>query len=260
VKNVMLDRNRAKGRLEGKVAVITGGNSGIGLATARLFKAEGASLAIFGRDKKSLAAAVELIGKDTLSFSGDISSLKDLDDFYEEVKQRFRRVDVVFANAGIASSSPFVETTEDLLMQILEINVKGLFFTVQKALPLMSKGGAVVLMSSMIHLMGMPGSSAYSASKGAVRALTRVLAAELIDSGIRVNAIAPGPTETPILGRTGLDPKQIPGVKDQLRAIIPMKRMGTPEEIAKAVLFLASDESSFTIGEELTADGGMTQI
>jgi NAD(P)-dependent dehydrogenase (short-subunit alcohol dehydrogenase family) len=189
-----------------------------------------------------------------------VSSTKDLESFYAQVKERFGRIDILFANAGIAASMPFAATSEELLKQVLDINVKGVFYTVQKALPLLSKGSSVILTTSIVNQLGMAGTSAYAASKAAVRAFVRVFAAELVDQGIRVNAVSPGPTETPILGRSGLSAEQVTQVKDHLENVIPMKRMGTSEEVAKAVLFFASDDSSFTTGEELMVDGGMTQF
>jgi NAD(P)-dependent dehydrogenase (short-subunit alcohol dehydrogenase family) len=249
----------ASKKLAGKVAVVTGGNSGIGLASAQLFHAEGAKVAIMGRDGKTIDSALKTIGEDSLGFAGDVSSLKDLEAFMSKVKSKFGKIDILFVNAGILSRGTVAECSEEDFDKTFAINTKGAFFTVQKALPHMARGGAIVFCSSIVNQMSHPGTGAYSASKAAVRSFTRVIAAELVGQGIRVNAVSPGPIATPILGRS-MDAETLEGTKNYLNSVIPMKRMGEPIELAKTVLFLASDDSSFITGTEIVVDGGMVEI
>jgi NAD(P)-dependent dehydrogenase (short-subunit alcohol dehydrogenase family) len=246
-------------KLANKVAVITGGNSGIGLATAREFKAQGASIVITGRDEKTLFDAARELGGDTLAIRADAANLADIDKIVSQVKDRFGRIDVLFVNAGVGNFGPAVEMTEELYDFHMNINVKGLFFTVTKAFPLLQKGGSVIFTGSVLDEKGSPGTSVYSATKAAVRSLARTFAAEFVDAGIRVNTLSPGPIDTPIFGRMG-DEKAVVEMKKGLAAGNPMKRMGQPEEIAKAALFLASSDSSFVTGINLKVDGGMGQI
>lgn len=242
------------GKLEGKVAVVTGGNSGIGLATAREFRREGARVVITGRDARTLAEAARELGGDVLALRSDSASLSDIDALFEAVRERFGRVDVLFVNAGVARFAPLEETDEELFDQTMDINFKGAYFTIQKALPLLSEGASVILNASVVAHVGFPNSSVYSASKAALLSLVRTLSSDLIGRGIRVNAVSPGPVETPIFGRMGLPEDAAKGFGEQ----VPLKRLGRPEEIAKAVLFLASPDSSFLVGTEIVADGGVS--
>ncbi|HWO29928.1 MAG TPA: SDR family oxidoreductase, partial [Candidatus Acidoferrum sp.] len=208
---------------------------------------------------KTIDSALKTIGMDSLGFAGDVSSLKDLEAFMSVVKSKFGRIDILFVNAGILSHGTVAECSEEDFDKIFAINTKGAFFTVQKALQHMARGGAIVFCSSIVNQMSHPGTGAYSASKAAVRSFTRVIAAELVGQGIRVNAVSPGPIATPILGRS-MDAQTLEGTKNYLNSVIPMKRMGEPIELAKAVLFLASDDSSFITGTEIVVDGGMVEI
>jgi NAD(P)-dependent dehydrogenase (short-subunit alcohol dehydrogenase family) len=247
-------------RLDGKVAVITGGNSGIGLATARRFVDEGAYVFITGRRQSELDAAVKLIGKDVTGVQGDVSSLGDLDHLYDRVKQQKGQIDVLFANAGVLGHSPLGSITEDHFDTIFNINVKGLLFTVQKALPLFQNGGSIILCASINGSKGFEGSSVYSATKAAIRSFVRSWTIDLKHRKIRVNAISPGPIDTPITNSIVQSEEQGKQLKTMLMNSIPMGRMGDPDEVAKAVSFLASDDSSFVTGIELFVDGGMAQI
>jgi NAD(P)-dependent dehydrogenase (short-subunit alcohol dehydrogenase family) len=249
-------------KLRNKVAVITGGSSGIGLATAHEFRANGARLALFGRDEKELAAATKALGKDILTRAGDVRVVADLDALYEETEERLGKIDIVFAGAGIAKFAPLPEMTEAMFDELTDIHFKGAFFTVQRALPHMHDGGSVILVSSSpAQSQGAPMTSIYNAAKAAVRSLGRSLATELLPRGIRVNTISPGLIKTPILAR---DIGISAALRDQIArafvAKIPMGRPGEASEIAKAALFLASDDSSYVVGAELAVDGGLAQL
>lgn len=244
------------GKLEGKIAIVTGGNSGIGLATAKEFRREGARVVITGRDARTLGEAAKEIGGEVLALRSDSSSLKDIDELFAAVKERFGRVDVLFVNAGVGKFAPLEETDEELFDQIMDINFKGAYFTIKKALPLLHNGASVILNTSVVAHLGIPNSSVYSASKAALLSLVRTLSADLVGRGIRVNAVSPGPIETPIFGKMGLPPEAIDETKRGFSEQVPLGRMGRPEEIAKAVLFLASSDSSFLLGTEIVADGG----
>jgi len=248
------------GKLEGKVAVVTGGNSGIGLATARRFVAEGAYVFITGRRPAQLDAAVKEIGNHVTGVQGDVANLADLDRLYAAVKAEKGRVDILFANAGIAEIVPLGQITEEHFDRMFDTNVRGLLFTVQKALPLMPDGGSVILNASIVASTGNPALSVYSATKAAVRSFARTWILDLKERKIRVNAISPGPIDTP--GLDGL--AQTEGVGEQLKtslvASVPLGRLGVPDEIARAAVFLASDDSSFVTGIELFVDGGAAQI
>jgi NAD(P)-dependent dehydrogenase (short-subunit alcohol dehydrogenase family) len=248
------------GKFEGKVAVITGGNSGIGLATAKRFVAEGAYVFITGRRQPQLDAAVREIGKNVTAVQGDVAKLADLDRLYDLVTAKTSRIDILFANAGTAELASLSEITEEHFDKIFNTNVKGLLFTVQKALPLIPDGGSIILNASIVASTGNPAFSVYSATKAAVRSFARTWILDLKERKIRVNAISPGPINTPGLDGLG----QTAGVGDQLKegliASVPMGRIGTSDEIAKAVVFLASDDSSFVTGAELFVDGGAAQI
>jgi NAD(P)-dependent dehydrogenase (short-subunit alcohol dehydrogenase family) len=247
-------------RFEGKTVVVTGGNSGIGLATAKLFHQEGARVAISGRDQKTLNEAVKTIGGDTLAVKADVSKLADLDKFFAQIAAKFGKIDALFANAGIAKFAPVSDSSEQMFDETFDINVKGLYFTVQKALPYLNNGAGIVLNSSVVNTKGGANTSVYAASKAAVRSLARTFAAELVDRGIRVNVVSPGPISTPIFGRTGLPQAAIDEFATHIKSQVPMKRFGTPEEIGHAVLFLASSEASYITGVDLYVDGGLTQI
>ena len=247
-------------RLTGKVAVVTGGNSGIGLATAKRFREEGAKVAISGRDQRPLDEAVKTIGGEVLAVRADVAKLADLDKLYKTVSEKFGKIDILFANAGIGKFVPISESTEQLFDEIFDINVKGVFFTIQKALPLLNDGGSIVINSSVANEVGFPGSSIYSATKAAVRSFARTLTAELVGRGIRVNVVSPGPIHTPIFQRNGLSEAQIDEIAQALVSRVPMKRFGTPEEVADTVLFLASPESSYITGVDINVDGGMGQV
>ncbi|HYR40842.1 MAG TPA: glucose 1-dehydrogenase [Methylomirabilota bacterium] len=247
-------------RLEGKVAVVTGGNSGIGLATARRFAEEGAHVFITGRRQAELDAAVKQIGKQATGVQGDVGSLRDLDRLYAEVKRQHGRIDILFANAGTAELAPLGAITEEHFDRIFGVNVKGLLFTVQKALPLFRDSGSIILNASIVASKGMEAFSVYSATKAAVRSFARTWTVDLKGRGIRVNAISPGPIDTPGINNMGLTGEQTEEFKKNIVATVPMGRMGDPDEIAKAALFLASDDSSYVTGVELFVDGGMAQI
>ena len=247
-------------RFDGKVVVITGGNSGIGLATAQLFYKEGAKVAISGRDQKTLDEATKAIGAGTLAVRADVAKLADIDNFYSQVVGKFGKFDVVFANAGIAKFAAASDTTEQFFEETFDINVKGLYFTLQKALPHLNDKAGIVLNSSVVSTKGSPGTSVYSASKAAVRSLARTFAAELVDRGIRVNVVSPGPIYTPILHKGGMPQAGIDQFAENVKGRVPMKRFGTPEEIGHAVLFLASSEASYITGVDLNVDGGFGQL
>jgi NAD(P)-dependent dehydrogenase (short-subunit alcohol dehydrogenase family) len=248
------------GKLEGKVAVITGGNSGIGLATAKEFKNQGARVAISGRDLETLESARKEIGSDVLAVRADTARLSDIDELFATVKNKFGNIDVLFINAGIALFAPVENVTEEFFDRIMDINFKGAFFTIQKALPLLNDNASIVLNSSISAHIGMPNSSVYAASKAALMTLARTLSAELVGRGIRVNAVSPGPVSTPIFNRMDLSPQEVEQLARDIQSQVPMKRFGLPEEIAKTVLFLASSDSSFLLGTEIVADGGMSQL
>ena len=246
--------------LEGKVAVVTGGNSGIGLATAQRFVEEGADVFITGRRQSELDAAVKQIGKNVTGVQGDVSNLADLDRLYDTVKQQKGRIDVLFANAGIIELAPLGSITESHFDKIFNINVKGLLFTVQKALPLFQDGGSIILTASINSSKGFETSTVYSATKAAIRSFARTWTVDLKHRKIRVNAISPGPIDTPIFNSAVQTEEEIEQIKASLVASMPMGRMGSPDEVAKAVSFLASDDSGFITGIELTVDGGTAQI
>src|ERR1700726_112181 len=240
-------------KLQGKVAVITGGTTGIGLATARLFVKQGAYIFITGRRQKELDEAVKAIGSNVTGVQGDIAKLTDIDRLYEAVKSK-GRIDVVFANAGVAEFAPLCEITEEHFDKLFDINVKGTLFTVQKALPLLNDGGSIILNGSVASVKGTPALGVYGATKAALRSFVRTWTSDLKDRHIRSNVVSPGPTDTPIVDGQPED------AIARIVSTIPMGRMGEPDEIAKAALFLASDDSSFVTGIELFVEGGRGQI
>lgn len=248
------------GKHDGKVAVITGGNSGIGLATAQRLANEGAYLFITGRRKAELDAAVKLIGKNVTAVQGDVSNLADLDRLYATVKQEKGRIDILFANAGGGEFAPLGSITEAHYDKTFNTNVKGVLFTVQKALPLLVDGASIVLNASIVSSKGMAAFSVYSATKAALRSFARTWTVDLKDRKIRVNAVSPGPIETPGVDGLAKTSEELAQIKANLASAVPMGRMGTSDEIAKAVSFLASDDASFITGIELFVDGGMAQI
>jgi len=245
-------------RFEGKVAMVTGGNSGIGLAAAKAFAREGAQVAITGRDEGTLKNAEKEIGSSALAIRADAARIADLDAAMAKVRDQFKRIDALFVNAGIGKFVPIAEVTEAMFDEIVTINLKGAFFTVQKALPLMARGSAVVLNASINAHIGLPGTTVYGATKAAVVNMAKTMSADLAERGIRVNALSPGPIETPIFGRAGISSEQSRQTKEWLQNQTLVKRMAEPEEIAEAVLYLSSDVSSFVVGTELIIDGGMT--
>jgi NAD(P)-dependent dehydrogenase (short-subunit alcohol dehydrogenase family) len=246
-------------KLKDKVAVITGGTTGIGFATAKRFIDEGAQVVFTGRTQSTLDAAQAELGARALGVRGDVAKLADLDRLYATVKQRFGRVDILFANAGVARFAPAEQVDEAFFDAQFDVNVKGLYFTVIKALPLMSKGGTIILNSSIANSTGMATMSVYAATKAAVRSFARTFSSELGPKGIRVNAVSPGPIETPIFEKLGLPKEAMDGFADAIGQRTALARFGRPEEIANTVLFLASDESSFVVGADFVVDGGFQQ-
>ena len=248
------------GKLEGKIALITGGNSGIGLATAKEFVNQGAYVFITGRREQELAAAVKAMGKNVSAVQGNVSDLGDLDRLFAQIKREKGKLDVVFANAGVATYAPFGKITEEHYDSIFNINVKGLLFTVQKALPLLPDGASIILNASIVASKGLSSNSVYSATKAAVRSFARTWTTDLKDRRIRVNAISPGPIDTPGLSKLMASSEASQQRMAAISTIVPLGRLGTPDEIAKAVVFLASDDSSYITGTELFVDGGFAQV
>ena len=246
-------------KLEGKIAIVTGGSTGIGLATAKEFVAQGAYVYITGRRQAELDKALKAIGSNVTAIHADSSSLSDLDKVYDQIKQEKGRIDIVFANAGVGAFAPLGAITEEHFDSIFDTNVKGLVFSVQKALPLIPDGGAIILNGSIASIKGTAAFSVYSATKAAVRSFARSWTLDLKDRKIRVNVVSPGPVETP--GMNGLVPEdQKEGLHGHLASLVPLGRLGRPEEIAKTVAFLASEDASFIAGAEISVDGGAAQI
>ncbi len=247
-------------KLKNKVAVITGGNSGIGFATAKLFAEEGAKVIITGRRKDAVSEAIKNLGDGIVGMTSDSSKVNEIDGLYNKIDKLYGKIDVLFLNAGVGTFEPLEQVTEATYDRQMNTNLKGLFFNVQKALPLLKDGGSIILTTSTADQKGFPNTSVYSATKAAVRSLARTLSAELLPRGIRVNSIAPGPIETPIFDKLGFPEEAVAEVKEQFTSMIPMQRMGTPKEIAKGALFLASDDSSYIAGIDLSIDGGAAKI
>jgi NAD(P)-dependent dehydrogenase (short-subunit alcohol dehydrogenase family) len=246
-------------RFTDKVVLIIGGNSGIGLAAARLFAAEGGKLVITGRDPKTLAKAAEETR--ALGVRCDVADISTLDDCMARVREKHGRIDVLFVNAGIGAFAPVREVTPALWDEIHTVNLKGCFFAAQKALPLMGRGGSIVVTGSVGAEAAVPGNAVYAASKAGLRAATRILGVELLPDGIRVNMVSPGPTETPIINRNiDMPPEAVDALRQIMINAVPMKRMGEADEIARAVLFLASEEASFINGVDLLVDGGCMEL
>jgi NAD(P)-dependent dehydrogenase (short-subunit alcohol dehydrogenase family) len=244
-------------KLENKVAVITGGNSGIGLATAILFADEDAKVAITGRDPQTLASAIIEIGHGAIGLVSDATNISQLDKHYKSIYQSFGNIDILVINAGVYVGGPLISFTEEMFDQNSDTNFKGVFFAVQKALPYLNDGASIILTSSALTTMGMPTTAAYSASKAAVNILAKSFSNELADRNIRVNVLSPGPIDTPIIGRGGVTPERLTAMKTGRAARTVAGRLGTAEEIAEGFLYLASDASRFIIGSELLIDGGM---
>ncbi len=247
-------------KLKNKVAVITGGNSGIGLGIAEEFKRQGASIAICGRDKKTLDMAQMQLGQAALVVQADVASLPDIEQLYRRVTERFDKIDILIVNAGFGILQPCEQVDEATFDSQVNVNFKGAYFTLQKALPHLNDGASVVLISSVAQSKGMAAMSVYSATKAALRSMARTLSADLNPRGIRVNVISPGPIETPVFEKLGLPPEQLTGAKEAFRQMVPLKRFGSVGEVAKAALFLASDDSSFIVGEEIQVDGGLNNL
>jgi NAD(P)-dependent dehydrogenase (short-subunit alcohol dehydrogenase family) len=256
----MTTKENSMAKLEGKIALITGGNSGIGLATAKRFVDEGAYVFITGRRDPELAAAVKDIGKNVTGVQGDVSNIGDLDRLFAQISREKGKLDIVFANAGVAKFAPFGTITEEFYDSIFNINVKGLLFTVQKALPLLSDGASVILNASIVASKGFSSNSVYSATKAAVRSFARTWTTDLKDRRIRVNAVSPGSTDTPGLSELLASSETGQQRLKMVSSTVPLGRLGTPDEIAKAVVFLASDDSSYITGTELFVDGGVAQV
>lgn len=245
-------------KLEGKTALITGGSSGIGLAAAGRLRAEGARIVITGTDIDRLTAARRALGEDVLAIAADVRSPEALKSMAKEIEAAFGRLDIVFANAGLAYGTPIDTTDEAGFDAMMDVNVKGVFFTVQAVLPLMTDGGSIILNTSWLNQVGTPGRAVLSASKAAVRSFARVLGSELVGRGIRVNAVSPGPIETPIHKTPGQTEEEFRAYARRVGEKVPAGRMGLPEEIAAVVAFLASDDSRFIIGAEIVVDGGLS--
>jgi NAD(P)-dependent dehydrogenase (short-subunit alcohol dehydrogenase family) len=248
------------GKLDGKIALVTGGNSGIGLATAKQFVREGAYVFITGRREAELDAAAKEIGRNITGIRGDVLNLADLDRLFDQIKHEKGKLDIVFANAGVARYAALGAITEEFFDSIFDTNVKGLLFTVQKALPLLPDGASIILNASMVGSKGLPAYSVYSATKAAVRSFARTWTTDLKERRIRVNAVSPGSINTPgardLLASSGVGEKR----KQMIAESVPVGRFGTPDEAAKAVVFLASDDSSYVTGIELFVDGGFAQV
>lgn len=243
-------------KLNNKVAVVTGGSSGIGLSMAQLFKEEGATVAICGRTQKNLDSVQEQLGSDVYACQTDVSNISALEDFYQKVEKKFGKIDILVANAGISKVAPLEQIDECFFDELVNINFKSVFFTVKNAIPHLNEGASIILISSHARVMGLPVASVYSATKAAVRSLAQTFSAELITRHIRVNSISPGPTDTPIFDKLCI-PEE---AKNALKGMIPIGRFGFPREIAATALFLASDDSRFIIGEDIIIDGGWVNL
>jgi NAD(P)-dependent dehydrogenase (short-subunit alcohol dehydrogenase family) len=246
-------------KLQNKIAVITGGNSGIGWAAAQEFKAQGARVIIIGRNAEAVVQAAKELGGDTLGVTADVSRVADIDRAFHTIGKATERMDILFVNAGIAKFAPLADSTEALFDEMTDTNLKGAYFTVQRALPLLSEGASVIFTSSAVVHFGMAGASIYTAGKGALNSLVKTLALEFASRKIRVNVVSPGPIATPIFGKMGMSKEEMDKVSAGILAQVPLGRFGEAAEIARAVTFLASSESSYVTGTELVVDGAMSQ-
>ena len=247
-------------RFEGRVVLVAGGNSGIGLAAAVAFAGEGARVIVTGRDPATLRAAQDQIGHGALALQSDIKDLHAGTALIERVRSDYGRIDVLFVNAGIGAFIPVEQVTEEAWDHMAGVNLKGPYFLIQKALPLLGTGSSIVLTSSIGHCKGLPGNSVYAAAKAGLRSLARNLGVELVARGIRVNCVSPGPIDTPLFTRSGIPADELEDMREMMRGNVPMKRFGTSEECARAVLFLASSEASFITGVDLLVDGGVVSF
>jgi NAD(P)-dependent dehydrogenase (short-subunit alcohol dehydrogenase family) len=247
-------------KLSNKIALVTGGTSGIGLEAARLFREEGATVVIVGQNPARLQSAAVELGEGVTALRGDLSSPDQIDNVIEQIRQTFGRLDVLFANAGMGLAAPLEDVTEDQIDKQFDVNFKGVFLTIQKAVPLLAEGGSIILTTSFLNEVGTPGLSILSASKAAVRSLARSLGAELAPRGIRVNAVSPGPLSTSFVSKLGLSEKQLNEAAAATKDQVPLHRFGEAVEIANAAVFLASNDSSFMTGSEMVVDGGLTQL
>jgi NAD(P)-dependent dehydrogenase (short-subunit alcohol dehydrogenase family) len=247
-------------KLSNKIVLVTGGTSGIGLEAAKLFREEGATVIIVGQNTARLQSVANQLGDSVTALRGDVSKPAEIENVVNQIRDKFGRIDVLFANAGMGIASSLDAVTEDQIDSQFDVNFKGVFFTVQKAAPLLAKGGSIVVTTSFLNEVGAPGLSILSATKAAVRSLVRSLGAELASRGIRVNAVSPGPISTPFHGKLGLSEKQLNEAATTIEDQVPLHRFGEAQEIAKAALFLASDDSSFMTGSELVVDGGISQL
>jgi NAD(P)-dependent dehydrogenase (short-subunit alcohol dehydrogenase family) len=248
------------GKLDGKIALITGGTTGIGLATAKLFLKEGAQVVVTGRSAENIAAAQKELGAGALAVQSDTSKLADIKKLMEQIRTKYGRIDMLFANAGVGKFSPLEQVDEAFYDNLFAVNVKGLYFTVQQAAPLIPDGGAILLNASVASQKGFPGSSVYAATKAAVRSFGRTLAAELAPRRVRVNTISPGPVDTPIFKNGGFSPEDAAKILQEFAQGVPLKRHAEPQEIAQAALFLLSSDASYVVGAELFVDGGIVAV
>ena len=246
--------------LANKVTVIIGGSTGIGLASAKEFIRAGASVVLFARSKKDLDAAAKELGHKSHVITGNVTKLSDLERLYTETKTKFGGIDVLFINSAQGKLVPIADTSESIYDEMIDLNLKGPYFALQKAIGSLNNGASVIITTSWINQIGFGGTSLLSASKAALRSLTRVASAELIGKGIRVNAISPGAVGTPFWGKLGLSEEELKDAAEALTKQVPLKRFGEPHEIAKAVLFLASSDSSYIVGSEISVDGGLNQL